>query len=55
MKTTPAEIIDLVEYSLNEVKPKLKTKRGSANEFELSVGRQKFIVKVEPKRRKQAA
>jgi hypothetical protein len=51
-KTTTVDIACLVEYSLNETKPSVKTKRGMGDEIELKVGRAKFLVKVSKPARK---
>jgi len=51
-KTTDADVADLVEYAINETKPKIKTRRGIGNSVELEIGRVKFLVKVEKTRMK---
>lgn len=49
---TTEDIADLVEFSINETKPKVKTKRGIGNEIELKLDRRKFIVTVTKSKRK---
>lgn len=51
MKITNGDVADLVEYAVNETKPKIKTKRGVGSEFEIKVGRQKFVVVVTKQKR----
>ncbi len=53
--TTAADIADLIEFSINETKPTVKTKRGAGSLIELKVGRRKFLLSVcRPLRRKKA-
>jgi hypothetical protein len=54
-KTTTADIADMVEYSLNETKPTVKTRRGTNDEIELKLGRVRSLVKVTKPVRKQKA
>lgn len=52
---TTADIADLVEHSINEAKPQVKTRRGAGSSIELKVGRRKFVVSVGKPVRKRAA
>ncbi len=44
--TTAADIADLIEFSVNETKPKLRTTRGIGDFFTVRVNRRKFTVIV---------
>lgn len=43
---TSEDVADLVEHSINEAKPDVKTKRGAGSAIELKIGRRKFVVSV---------
>jgi hypothetical protein len=46
VEITSEDVADLIEYSVNKTKPRLKTQRGIGNEFSIQFGRRKFVVAV---------
>lgn len=52
--TMPPDVADLLEYALNEVEPKIKTKRGTGSTIETKIGGRKLVITVsKPKRGRQ--
>ena len=45
-ETTASDVADLVEYSINETEPKLKTSRGTGDEVLVKIGGRKWMIKV---------